>query len=296
MTKTNSEFLSCQQTICFPVDVTGVGLHTGQPIHMRLLPAGPGSGVIFRRVDLKKTVDIPAHMAYVGCTRLCTTLENSGQRVATVEHLLSAVRGLGIDNLMVEIDGPEIPIMDGSAAPFVFVLQSAGVLKQKAARKYIVIKEPIEVKDDQGKAFCRLLPYQGFKLDFNIQFDHPSFTKKNQHATLDVYKGSYTVDICRARTFGFVEQMEYLKKNNLARGASLENAIGLDNESILNQDGLRYHDECVKHKILDAIGDLSLLGTSIIGAFEGFCSGHKMNKMLMDRVMTQSYAWEELAT
>ena len=295
MKNKQNPFSEQQKTIRYPVEVSGVGLHTGQLILMRILPADSNHGIVFRRIDHANPVNIPAHMAYVGCTKLCTTLENGGQRVATVEHFLSAARGLGLDNLLVEINGPEIPIMDGSAAPFVFVLQSAGVIEQQVLRHYILIKEAIEVKDAKTGAFCRLRPYQGFKLDFNIRFNHPSFTSTNQAASLDMFQGSYMIDISRARTFGFIEQIEYLKKNKLARGASLKNAIGLDSEKVLNQEGLRYHDECVKHKILDAVGDLSLLGPSIIGAFEGSCSGHKMNKMLLDRIMTQSYAWDEVA-
>ncbi len=281
-----------QQTIRHPVTLSGVGLHSGQMTTMRLLPAKPNHGVVFRRVDSKTPVDIPAHMAYVGCTRLCTTLENGGQKVATVEHFLSAVTGLGVDNLLVEIDGPEVPIMDGSASPFVFALQSAGIITQQMMRRAIVIKEPIEVRDDASDAYCKLEPYQGFTLDFSINFKHPSFTHDNQTARLDMRRGSYAVDVSRARTFGFVEEMAYLRKNNLARGASLKNAVGLSQDGVMNEDGLRYRDECVKHKILDAVGDLSLLGSAIIGAFTGNCSGHRMNKMLLDRLMAQTYAWE----
>lgn len=283
-----------QYTIANSVSATGVGLHSGQIIHMTFRRAPVSTGIIFRRIDCNPVVEIPANMAFIGDTRLCTTLERKGVKVATVEHLLSAIAGVGFDNLYVDLDGPEVPIMDGSASPFVFLLQSGGVLEQPVPKKIIRVTELVEVKDEKG-AYCQLKPYDGRKVNFSIDFDHPVFTKGEQKASIDLEKESYFIDVSRARTFGFVTQLEMLKKQNLALGASLNNAIGLDETSVLNSDGLRYGNEFAMHKILDAIGDLHLFGHLIYGEFEGHCSGHRMNKLLLDKlVLSKSYEFVEI--
>lgn len=283
-----------QYTIANTVCASGVGLHTGQLIYLTFRSAPPNTGVVFRRVDCNPIVEIPANMAFIGDTRLCTTLECKGVKVATVEHLLSAIAGVGFDNLYVDLDGPEVPIMDGSAAPFVFLLQSGGVLAQNTLKKVIRITDAVEVRDERG-AYCRLSPHLGRKVSFSIDFDHPAFSEYEQTASIDMDKGSYFIDVSRARTFGFVTQLEMLKKQNLALGASLKNAIGLDDKSVLNPEGLRYGNEFAMHKILDAIGDLHLFGYGIQGEFKGHCSGHRMNKLLLDKLVeTQNYEFVEV--
>ena len=279
-----------QVTIASSVSASGVGLHSGSPIYLTFRPAPPNVGVVFRRVDCSPVKEIPANMAFISDTRLCTTLERHGIKVATVEHLLSAIAGVGVDNLYVDLNGPEVPIMDGSASPFVFLLQSGGLKLQQVPKKIIRVTEAVSVKDEKTGVFCRLSPYNGRKVDFCINFDHPAFSDKMQRASIDLDNESYFIDVSRARTFGFVTQLEMLKKQNLALGASLNNAIGLDEQSILNPGGLRYRNEFAMHKILDAIGDLHLFGSLIQGQFEGYCSGHRMNKLLLDKlVSTGSY-------
>ena len=284
-----------QTSIANCVSASGVGLHSGKCIHLTFRQAPPNTGVIFRRVDCQPVREVPANMAFISDTRLCTTLERKGAKVATVEHLLSAIAGVGIDNLYVDLDGPEVPIMDGSASPFVFLLKSGGLLRQHVPKRLIRVTAPVTVTDDNGST-CTLLPYDGRKIEFSINFDHPAFADSVQRASIDLDKESYFIDVSRARTFGFITQLEMLKKQNLALGASLNNAIGLDETSILNPNGLRYNNEFAMHKILDAIGDLHLLGSVIIGAFSGHCSGHRMNKLLLDQLVAQqSYEYIEVA-
>ena len=283
-----------QYSIANQVHASGVGLHSGETIYLTFRQAPVNTGVVFRRVDCQPVREIPAHMAFIRDTRLCTTLERSGAKVATVEHLLSAIAGAGIDNLYVDLTGPEVPIMDGSAAPFVFLLKSAGLQRQTVPKKFIRVTQEVSVQDENG-TYCRLVPYRGRKIDFSIHFNHPAFSDTMQKASIDLDRESYFIDVSRARTFGFVRQLEMLKKQNLALGASLRNAIGLDEASILNPEGLRYANEFAMHKILDAIGDLYLFGSAIQGRFEGHCSGHRMNKLLLDKlVSTKSYEVVEL--
>ena len=281
----------CQQTTAYSVKMSGVGLHTGQRICLHIHPAEPGHGVVFRRVDCTPAVAIPARLTYVGDTRLCTTLEHKGVKVGTVEHLLSALVGLGIDNVLIDVDGPEVPIMDGSASPFVFMLQSAGIRQQRVRRDMVVVHEPVEVHDHEGKSYCRLLPYSGFKLTVGIEFDHPVFDAHNCTKSICMGVDSYERDISRARTFGFVNEIDYLRQQNLAQGASLANAVGIDSTSVVNPEGLRASDEPVTHKLLDAIGDLSLFGYPICGEFIGYCSGHTMNKLLLDKLLSAPESW-----
>lgn len=286
--------LTClQRTIAHPVTLKGVGLHSGDDAEIRLCPAPVDHGVVFHRVDCEGDVRIPARLSYVGDTRLCTTLEHKGHHVATVEHLLSAIVGLQIDNILVEINGPEVPIMDGSAAPFVLMLQSSGVRSLSSLRKVVRVLEPIVVQ--HGDKVCKLLPYDGFKLSMEVDFEHPVFDESNRFKTIDMSYDSYPQTVSRARTFGFVEDVERLQKSNLAKGASLQNAVGFDRDSVVNPEGLRYYDEPVVHKILDAIGDLSLLGHYISAEFEGRCSGHTMNKLLLDKLVTSPCSWTLLS-
>ncbi|HLB57304.1 MAG TPA: UDP-3-O-acyl-N-acetylglucosamine deacetylase, partial [Gammaproteobacteria bacterium] len=248
------------------------------------------TGIIFRRIDLDPVVDIPAKVKYIGDTSLSTCLAKDGTHVATVEHLLSALAGVGIDNLFIDITSPELPIMDGSAGPFVFLIQSAGIEEQNAPKEFIRIKRKVKVEADDKSAIIE--PYNGFKVSFVIDFDHPLFNESNQNATLDFSSTSYVKEVARARTFGFLSDYEYIRKNNLAKGASLDNAVVLDEYKILNQDGLRYPDEFVKHKILDVIGDLFLLGHSLIGSFTGCKSGHALNSCLLKQLLAREDAWE----
>ena len=273
-----------QVTIAHRVSARGLGLHSGKSVRATFSPAPVNTGVVFRRVDCSPIVEIPAHISFISGTCMCTTLERNGVKVATVEHLLSAVAGTGIDNLYVDLDCPEVPIMDGSSAPFVFLLKCAGLCYQTEKRCVIRVTEPVEVRNGRG-AYCRLLPYQGRKLDFSVDFDHPVFSDKTQIASIDLEKECYFIDVSRARTFGFVSQLEQLRKQNLVLGASLDNAVGLDSCRVLNPDGLRYGNEFAMHKILDAIGDLHLSGNLIQGHFVGYCSGHGMNKLLLDKLM-----------
>ena len=281
-----------QRTLKNTIRATGVGLHTGRQILMTLHPAAPDSGILFRRVDLPVPVEIEARAEHVGETQLGTTLVKGDVRVSTVEHLLSAFAGLGIDNAIVEVSGAEVPIMDGSAGPFVFLLQSAGIEEQAIAKRFVRIRKSIEVRD--GDKWARFDPFDGFKVNFEIEFDHPVFRKRAQRASMDFSTTSFLREVSRARTFGFMRDLETLRSRNLALGGTLDNAIVLDDAGIVNEDGLRYEDEFVKHKILDAIGDLYLLGHSLIGEFSGFKSGHGLNNRLLRALMADKSAWEEV--
>jgi UDP-3-O-[3-hydroxymyristoyl] N-acetylglucosamine deacetylase len=281
-----------QRTLKNSIRATGVGLHTGKKVLMTLFPAAPDTGIVFRRTDLSPPVDIPANAENVGETMLGTTLHKGEAKISTVEHLLSALAGLGIDNLVVEVSAPEVPIMDGSAGPFVFLLQSAGIEEQKAPKRFIRILESVRVED--GDKWARFDPYDGFKVNFEIEFNHPTFKKHSQVATMDFSTTSFLREVSRARTFGFMRDLEGLRAHNLALGGNLDNAIVLDDTRILNEDGLRYEDEFVKHKILDAIGDLYLLGHSLIGEFSGFKSGHALNNKLLRKLISTASAWREV--
>ena len=279
-----------QRTLKNTIRATGVGLHSGEKVYLTLLPAPANHGIVFRRVDLDPIVDIPATATTVGDTTMSTTLVKDGVRVDTVEHLLSAMAGLGIDNAGVELSAQEVPIMDGSAGPFVFLIQSAGIAEQEVAKKFIRIKKKIEVRENDKVA--SFVPYDGFKVTFDIFFDHPVFKQSAQQASLDFSSTSFVKEVSRARTFGFMKDIEYLRSKNLALGGSVSNAIVVDEYRVLNEDGLRYDDEFVKHKILDAVGDLYLLGHSLIGEFVGFKSGHGLNNKLLRALEEQTDAWE----
>jgi UDP-3-O-[3-hydroxymyristoyl] N-acetylglucosamine deacetylase len=274
------------------IRATGVGLHTGDKVYLTLRPAAPDTGIVFRRVDLPEPVEIPARSEFVGDTSLSTTLERDGVKVSTVEHLLSAFAGLGIDNAYVDVSAPEVPIMDGSAGPFVFLIQSAGVEEQAAPKKFVRIKRTVRVEED-GKS-ATFEPFNGFKVGFGIDFDHPVFRNSANRAEMDFSSTSFVKEISRARTFGFMRDIEMLRQHNLARGGSLSNAIVVDDFQVMNEDGLRYEDEFVKHKILDAIGDLYLLGHSLIGSFQGYKSGHALNNKLLRELLADESAWEEV--
>lgn len=279
-----------QCTLKNAINATGIGVHLGENVHLTLRPAPVDTGIVFRRVDLDKPLEIPAQAAYIGNTDLCTCLESQGVRIATVEHLLSAFAGLGVDNCFVDLSLSELPIMDGSASPFVFLIESAGIEEQEAPKKFIRIKKSIEVHD--GEKFVRLDPYEGFRVSFEIAFNHPVISNSRQSVVLDFSSASYVKEVSRARTFGFLSDYEMIREKNLARGASLDNAIVLNTTEVMNEDGLRDPDEFVKHKILDAIGDLYLLGHSMIGAFSGYKSGHALNSRLLKALLSQSDAWE----
>ncbi len=279
-----------QRTLKNTIRAMGVGLHTGEKVFLTLKPAPVDAGIVFRRVDLDPVVEIAARTENVGDTTLSTTLIKDGVRVATVEHLLSAMAGLGIDNAIVEVSASEVPIMDGSAGPFVFLLQSAGILEQTAAKRFLRIKNTVKVTD--GDKWVSLEPYDGFKVSFTLDYDHPVLKNSVQEATLDFSTTAYVKEVSRARTFGFLSEYEWLRANNLALGGSLNNAIVLDDYRVINEDGLRYEDELVKHKILDAVGDMYLLGTGLIGAFRGFKSGHTLNNQLLQALLAKKSAWE----
>ena len=281
-----------QRTLKNVIRATGVGLHTGKKVYLTLRPAAVDTGIVFRRVDLRDPVEIKAAPENVGDTRLSTTLVNGDVRISTVEHLLSALAGLGIDNAYVDLSAPEVPIMDGSAGPFVFLVQSAGIEEQNAPKRFIRIKQPVEVREDDK--WARFEPFDGFKVGFSIEFDHPVFHSHQQHAEVDFSTTSFVREVRRARTFGFMRDIELLRERQLALGGSLDNAIVVDDYRILNEDGLRYEDEFVKHKILDAIGDLYLLGHSLIGAFSGHKSGHALNNQLLRVLLEKQSAWEEV--
>ena len=279
-----------QRTLKNVIRATGVGLHTGEKIYLTLRPAAIDTGIVFRRVDLDEPVDIPARPEYVGDTQLCTTVCRENSRISTVEHLLSALAGLGIDNAYIDLSAAEVPIMDGSAGPFVFLIQSAGIEEQNAPKKFVRIKQPVVVED--GDKWVKFEPFDGFKVSFSIDFDHPVFQTHTRTAELDFSTTSFVKEVSRARTFGLLKDVEQLRENNLALGGSLDNAIVVDDYRILNEDGLRYEDEFVKHKILDAVGDLYLLGHSLIGAFSGYKSGHALNNRLLRALIANEEAWE----
>ncbi|MFQ3247322.1 MAG: UDP-3-O-[3-hydroxymyristoyl] N-acetylglucosamine deacetylase [Arenicella sp.] len=279
-----------QRTLKNVIRATGVGLHTGEKVYLTLRPAAVDTGIVFRRVDLDPVVELRADPNQVGDTRLSTALKKGDVSVSTIEHLMAALAGLGIDNVYVEITSPEVPIMDGSAAPFVFLVQSAGVIEQTAPKKFIRVKKAIKIED--GDKWAKLEPFAGFKVSFAIDFDHPIFEKSPQQATVDFSTTSFVKEVSRARTFGFMHEVEALREAGLALGGSHDNAIVMDSYTILNDDGLRYEDEFVKHKILDAIGDLYLLGHQLIGAFSAYKSGHALNNKLLRALLAQPDAWE----
>ena len=279
-----------QRTLKNIIRATGVGVHSGEKVYLTLKPAPVDTGIVFCRTDLDPVVEIPARAENVGQTTLCTSLEKDGVRVDTVEHLLSAMAGLGIDNAYVEVTAHEVPIMDGSAGPFVFLLQSAGIEEQDKAKRFIRIKKKVSVEEN-GKV-ATFAPFDGFKVTFSIQFDHPVFHGLTQKASIDFSSTSFVKEVSRARTFGFMKDIEFMRSQNLALGGSMDNAIVVDDYRILNEDGLRYEDEFVKHKILDAIGDLYLLGNSLIGEFIGEKSGHALNNKLLRALMADESAWE----
>lgn len=281
-----------QRTLKNVIRATGVGLHTGEKVYLTLRPAAPDTGIVFRRTDLPEPVDVPAKFGNVGDTTLSTTLVSEQAKISTVEHLLSAFAGLGIDNAYVDVSAPEVPIMDGSAGPFVFLIQSAGVEEQNAPKRFIRILKPVEVRE--GDKFARFDPFDGFKVQFGIDFDHPAVNRTGSRSEIDFSSTSFVKEVSRARTFGFLRDIERLREQGLALGGSMENAIVVDDFRVLNDDGLRYEDEFVKHKILDAIGDLYLLGRSLIGAFSGYKSGHALNNRLLRTLIANAEAWEEV--
>jgi UDP-3-O-[3-hydroxymyristoyl] N-acetylglucosamine deacetylase len=279
-----------QRTLKSQIKTTGVGLHTGARVDLTLRPGQIDSGIVFHRVDLPQSVAIPADARNVGDTRLSSSLEKDGTKVSTVEHLMSALAGLGIDNLHVDVAGPELPILDGSAGPFVFLLQSAGMVEQEAPKRYLRIKSPVEVVHDDKMA--RFDPHDGFVLDFTIDFPHPVFGLENRHVIVDFAQHSYTKEVSRARTFGFMQDVEAMRSAGLALGGSLQNAIVLDETRVLNSEGLRYDNEFAKHKVLDAIGDLYLLGHPLIGKYTAFKSGHALNNAVSRALLERTDAWE----
>lgn len=279
-----------QRTLRNAIQATGIGLHTGDKVYLNLCPAPVNTGIVFRRTDLDPAVEIPARAENVVETTLSTTLCANGEKVSTVEHLMAAMAGLGIDNAYVDVSASEVPIMDGSAGPFVFLIQSAGIEEQAVAKKFIRIKRPLVVEDGDKRA--SFLPFDGFKVSFTIDFDHPVFRDRSPHAEIDFSTSSFVKQVSRARTFGFMHEIEYLRSRGLARGGSVDNAIVVDEYRILNQDGLRYDDEFVRHKILDAIGDLYLMGYSLIGEFRAYKSGHALNNAVVRSLIAQPDSWE----
>ena len=283
-----------QRTLKSLIRAAGVGLHSGVKVTMVLRPAAPDTGIVFRRIDLNPVVDLPASALMVGDTRLCSCLERDGAKVGTIEHLMSAFAGLGIDNAFVDLDAAEIPILDGSAAPFVFLIQSAGIEEQPVAKKFIRVTRAIEVheSDKSGEKWARLAPYDGFRLSFSIAFNHPAINRTGQKVTIDFAETSYIREVSRARTFGFMQEVEWMRENGLAQGGGLDNAVVLDEYRVLNNDGLRYADEFVKHKVLDAIGDLYLLGHPLLASFTAHKSGHALNNALARALLADREAWE----
>ena len=285
-----------QRTLKTITRAVGVGLHSGQRVELTLRPAQPDTGIVFRRVDLAEPVDIPITALSVTDTRMASTISTGNAKVHTVEHLMSACAGLGIDNLYVDITAEEVPILDGSSASFVFLLQSAGVELQRAPKRFVRVTKPVEVREGEGAnaKWARLEPYHGYKLSFEIDFAHPAVDSTGQRVTFDMGSGNYSRDIARARTFGFTKDVEMMRSHGLARGGGLDNAIVMDDYKVLNSDGLRYDDEFVKHKILDAIGDLYLLGKPLLAAYSAFRSGHAMNNLLLRELLARRDAWEEV--
>lgn len=285
-----NECILKQRTLKNVINASGITLHSGQEALLTLKPAPIDTGIVFRRIDLNPAVEIKACAENVGDTTMQTTLSREGVHIATVEHVLSALAGLAIDNAYIDINVPEIPIMDGSAGPFVFLIQSAGIEEQNAPKRFIRIKRKVKVED--GDKWAMFEPFDGFKVSFSIDFDHPLFKSRTQSATLDFSATSYVKEVSRARTFGFMSQYEKLREMHLALGGSLENAVVVDDHRVLNDDGLRYEDEFVKHKILDAIGDLYLLGSSLVGQYDGFKSGHALNNVLLRTLLADTDSWE----
>ena len=281
-----------QRTLKNSIRAQGVGLHSGQKVLMTLRPAAPDTGIVFHRTDMDPPGEVRAKAENVGDTQLGTSLINGEARVSTVEHLLSAFAGLGIDNAHVDLSAPEVPIMDGSAGPFVFLLQSAGFEDQRTPKRFVRIKSRVRVED--GDKWAEFRPFDGFKVNFEIEFNHPLFKRRANKASMDFSTTSFLKEVSRARTFGFMRDLEMMRARNLALGGNLDNAIVLDDFRVLNEDGLRYEDEFVKHKILDAIGDLYLLGHSLIGEFSGFKSGHKLNNLLLRKLIADTSAWESV--
>ncbi len=279
-----------QRTLKNTVRATGVGIHTGKKVYITLKPAEIDAGIVFTRTDLSQPVSIEANANLVGDTSMSTTLIKDDVRVATVEHLMAAFCGMGIDNCLVELSAPEVPIMDGSAGPFVFLIQSAGITLQNKAKKFIQITKPVEIK--HADKMARFEPYNGYKLKFDIEFNHPAFSDHTKSKEIDLSTNAFVKDISRARTFGFMRDIEMLRDNNLAIGGSMDNAIVLDDYRVLNQDGLRYEDEFVKHKMLDAIGDIYQLGHPIVGSFYGYKSGHALNNELARKLLEQTDCWK----
>jgi UDP-3-O-[3-hydroxymyristoyl] N-acetylglucosamine deacetylase len=279
-----------QRTLTNTIRATGVGLHSGDKVYMTLRPAPVDSGIVFRRVDLDPVVEVPARAELVTEVTLCTGLTCENAKIQTVEHLMSALAGLGVDNCIIELSSAELPIMDGSSGPFVFLLQSAGISEQAAPKRFIRVLKTVEVTE--GDKVARFTPYDGFKLGFTIAFDHPAIPAKQSRAELEFSTAAYIKEIARARTFGFMRDLEYMRERNLGLGGSMDNAIVLDEFRVLNEDGLRFADEFVRHKILDAIGDLYLSGGQILGAYEGFKSGHALNNKLARALMADASAWE----
>ncbi len=279
-----------QRTLKTLIKTTGVGLHTGARVEVVLRPAPSDTGIVFHRVDLERPVSIPADALHVGETRLSSTLKHDGAAISTVEHLMSALAGLGIDNLHVDVAGPEVPIMNGSAGPFVFLLQSAGIVEQDAHKRYLRVVAPVEVRD--GDKWARFEPFNGFKLDFTIDFPHPMFGSENRHVVIDFAEHSYVKEVARARTFGFMQDLEAMREAGLGLGGSLQNAVVLDEYRVLNSEGLRYDNEFVKHKVLDAIGDLYLLGHPLIGQYTAFKSGHGLNNAVARALLARTDAFE----
>jgi UDP-3-O-[3-hydroxymyristoyl] N-acetylglucosamine deacetylase len=279
-----------QRTLKSIISATGVGLHSGAKVRLMLRPAAPDTGIVFRRVDLEPPVELRADPFGVGDTRMASVLERDGVRLGTVEHLMSALAGLGIDNLYADVDAAELPIMDGSAGPFVFLLQSAGIEEQSAAKKFLRVRKPVEVRD--GDKWARLEPYDGFKLAFSIAFNHPAVDQTGTRVEVDFADDSYVRDIARARTFGFTQDVEALRSQGLALGGSLDNAIVMDEYRVLNAEGLRLPDEFARHKVLDAIGDLYLAGHPLLAAFSAHKSGHALNNQLLRALLADAAAWE----
>jgi UDP-3-O-[3-hydroxymyristoyl] N-acetylglucosamine deacetylase len=279
-----------QRTITNPIKAMGVGLHSGKKVTLELLPAPADSGINFIRSDLEPNVEIPAIFEHVGDTTLSTTLYKEGSRISTIEHLLSAIAGLGVDNCVIKVNGPEIPIMDGSAGPFVFLIQSAGITQQDQIKKFIKVKK--EVRVEREDSFAAIKPFDGFKVSFTIEFDDPTINKYASTSSIDFSSTSFVKEVCRARTFGSTKDLDYLQSQDLALGASVANAIAIGEDGIVNEEGLRFDDEFVKHKMLDAIGDLYLLGHNLIGQFTGYKSGHSLNNELLRKILDSEDAWE----
>ncbi|MDO9435135.1 UDP-3-O-acyl-N-acetylglucosamine deacetylase [Hydrogenophaga sp.] len=283
-----------QRTLKSLTKAVGVGLHSGQRVELTLRPAAPDTGIVFRRIDLPSPVEIPVNATAVTDTRLASTISNGGVKVHTIEHLMSACAGLGLDNLYVDITAEEVPILDGSSASFVYLLQSAGIVMQNAPKRFIRVTQPVEVREGEGRSlkWARLDPFHGYKLAFEIEFDHPAVNSSGQRVEFDFGSGQYAREIARARTFGFTRDVEMMRSNGLAMGGGLDNAIVMDDVKVLNADGLRYQDEFVKHKILDAMGDLYIVGKPLLAAYSAFRSGHAMNNQLLRALLERPDAYE----